>query len=211
MWEKVMKTFYRGLKKSWVLDVGTGTGKLVDVLVTAGVNSNQIITVEPNRELIRHFSKEHKVGCILASSDELNHWLFQGEYDLITANMVVNHMNTESYDNFVKYSHGVLMPHGYLLYTVPSPREKARKHSFNYHDNNHVVEEKAPWGGTVDYHHRSEKYQMDVLRKNGFDPLMIVWGYKDFLDKNQLKFYEREFHKKLTGIKRVMFLARKVN
>jgi hypothetical protein len=93
---------------------------------------------------------------------------------------------------------------------VPSPEEKSKKHGFDYADNTIVVEEKAPWGGMVKYHHRSEEYQRKILRKNGFSVDTIVWGYEDFVDEKRLKIGEQETGRNLHGYKRMMFFARKI-
>lgn len=209
MWEIILEKL--NVSQAVVLDVGTGTGKLYDLLVQAGANPDKVFAVEPNSELANYLFFKRHIKCIKDSTHHLNNiTLQQGEFDLLTANMVLNHLTTDEYDDFIQYTKGILMADGLLIYTTPFPKEKSEKHKFDYTDNHIMVEEKAPWGGMVKYYHRSEEYQVEVLERNGFEAKRIFWGYENFISKRVIEDGERATGKSLRGPKRLMFWARKI-
>lgn len=211
MWEVILGEF--DLSEALVMDIGTGTGVLFDLLIKSGAKAENIFALEPSPELADYLRNEKKMAgtVIIDSTHNLDIWFLQvAEFDLLTANMVMNHLNTEEYDNFIQYAKGMLKPDGCLVYTTPYPEEKSEKHKFDYADNQIVVEEEAPWGGTVKYHHRSEEYQVGVLEKNGFEVKRIVQGYEDFVDERIIKNAEIRLQKNLRGRKRIMFWATKL-
>jgi len=210
MWMAILSEKF-DISNAAIFDVGSGAGKLINLLVEAGANPENMLALEPNSELADYLRQERNILCIKDSSHNLNSWVLQHqEWDLVTANMVVNHLTTPDYDNFVKYVKGMLMLDGIFIYTTPFPEEKAKKYNFDISDNSVIVEEDAPWGGKVKYHHRSEDYQVQVLQENGFKVERYFWGYESFIDEKIIRSGEIMTGKNLRGPKRLMFLARKI-
>lgn len=215
MWELILKRFKRSnLSKAVIFDIGSGTGNSIDMLFDAGADPRQIFALEPNPVLAALLSNKYhdrEVGCIVDSSHNMGDDILQhGEYDLVTANMVVNHLTTSEYEDLVKCVKGMLMLGGIFIYTTPFPEEKAKKHSFDCSDNSVVVDELAPWGGMVKYHHRSEEYQVGLLEANGFEVERYFWGYDDFLTSFDIERGENALGKSLKGPKRLLVLAQKI-
>jgi SAM-dependent methyltransferase len=215
-WEYLERPFWEAiitrldLPKAIILDIGSGTGKLYQLLIEEGAKPEDILLLEPNPELTDYLCKELEVICIKDSSHHLDSPILQHEeFNLVTASLVMNHLTTEEYNNFVTCIRGILYKGGVLIYTTPFPKQKAEKHNFDYEDNFAVVEEKAPWRGSVKYHHRSEEYQVGVLEKNGFKVDRIFAGYENFISDTMIEFGERAIGKSLRGPKRIMFVAQK--
>lgn len=210
MWRMILGT-YGGLSKGTVLDLGAGTGKLCEVLIENGVSVEKLVTLEPNRRLCMELKYKGIVLNVIGSTLDLKHRFFKNiGFDMITANMVVNHLTTPEYIDFVKKTRNIIFEGGSLIYTVPCPTSKAIKHGFYYTDNKKVVSEKAPWGGEVKYHHRSMEFQEEILKKNGFETNCILAGYESFLSEDELKLIEwREgkYRGALKGYKRLMIEA----
>ena len=195
------KAFLRelNLKEASVLDIGSGTGRLVDLLIEERAKPENIFILEPNPILVNFlFERKLGVGCIRDSSCNLDNPVAQHlEADLVTANMVVNHLPTTDFDKLVKDIAGVLKLDGIFAYMVPNPYWKEMRYSLDKSDNSSVVVEDAPWGGLVEYHHKSEAYQRKILENSGFKPLFYFGGYDD------------TYHT-LDGPKRMLVVAQKI-
>lgn len=212
MWELILEDFK--LSDARIIDIGSGAGNSVDLLIKTGAKPRNIFALEPNSVLAQHlYDKYHKigVGVIVGSSAGLGfRYLQNEEFDMISANMVANHLTTPEYDDFIKYARGMLMLDGFLIYTTPFPEEKSKKHGFDCSDNYVAVAEPAPWGGMVKYNHRSEEYQTSLLENNGFEVKRYLWGYENFLSDFRIHYGESKLGKSLRGPKRLMFVARKI-
>jgi SAM-dependent methyltransferase len=200
--EKPMwKSYFQNLNfnGAWLLDIGSGTGKLVDLLMEEGANPKDILALEPNPILVDFLYKRNLgVGCIRDDSYNLDIPILQNnEIDLITANMVTNHLSTPEFDKLIQDASGVLKLDGVLAYMVPNPYRKEEKYCMGKDDNFTVVEENAPWGGLVEYHHRSEAYEREVLEKYGFDSDVYFGGFDD------------TYHT-MDGPKRMLVVAQKI-
>ena len=169
------------LKEACVVDMGSGTGKLVDTLIENGAKPENIFALEPNPILIEYlFNRQLGIGCIRDSAYNLKNPIAQKlEADMITANMVMNHLTTPDFNELVSDINGVLKQDGLLVYTVPNPYRKQQKHSFEDNDNFGVAIENAPWGGLVEYHHRTEDYQKNVLNDAGFNQSFTFGSYDE--------------------------------
>lgn len=194
-----------------VLDVGTGPGKLIDVLLEAGILPEHILAMEPNPILIEYLlNRKLGIGCMKDSAVELGHELLQhAEIDLITANMVVNHLTTEQFCEFIANARGALRAKGILAYTIPHPGSKAQKYHIDHRKKEALFEEDAPWGGRVYYYHRSEEYQRHLLQQYGFSVITIEWGYASATPENIVTEYDGYFYKDKLKPKRLLVIAEK--
>lgn len=186
-WERFEKPLWKGIfqelgvKEAVVLDIGSGPGKLVDLLIEEGTKPENIFALEPNSILIDFlYGRGLGINCIIDSSHNLDNPIMQNhEFDLVCANMVVNHLSNADFDKLVKDSSGTLGLKGFLIYTTPNPCRKEAKYGLDGVDNSTVIIENAPWGGLVEYHHRSIDYQRKILENLGFNPYFYFDGYDD--------------------------------
>ncbi len=193
------------------MDVGSGPGKLIDLLLEAGISCEHILAMEPNPILIQYLlDRNLGIGCMKDSAAELGHELLQhNELDLITANMVVNHLTTAQFCSLISNASGALRPKGLLAYTIPHPGEKAKKYRVDQRRNEAVFEEDAPWGGRVQYYHRSERFQRSLLTQHGFLVTTIEWGYASTISEHMLAEYDGYFYKDKMKPKRLLVVAEK--
>lgn len=169
------------LKDAIILDVGTGTGKLVELMLEHKATNSNIFALEPNPIMLNYLSEKNLgIGCIADTGYSLDSWVIQQiGLDLITANMVANHLSTTEYNKLIKDAATALLLNGVLAYTVPDPDRKMKRYHLDENDNEKIMVEDAPWGGLVEYHHRSKEYQKQILIASGFEPKLIFGGYDD--------------------------------
>lgn len=195
IWEALFQDL--NLKEACVLDIGSGTEKLVDLLIEKGAVPENIFVLEPNPILAGFlFNRQLGVWCIKDGVCNLDSFVVQNLADMVTANMVMNHLSTPDFNKLVGDIAGVLKPDGVFAYTVPNPYRKQEKHGFKNNDDFGIAVEEAPWGGLVEYHHRSEEYQRKKLEKVSLRPSFYFGGYDD----------TRHMH---IGPKRMMVVAQK--
>ena len=197
------------LQNLWILDVGSGVGKVVDLAIELGANKEQIFSFEPNSIMADYLFKKG-LQTIKDQASNLDNPIIQNEeFDLVTANMVLNHFPTNEFVGFIQTTYGILKKGGGLVYTVPHPGSKAHKHGFDYDNNSKVIEEKAPWGGYTQYNHRSVEFQAKTLEECGYDIVLREIGYSDFCTTHQVATLESELRKSLEGPKRIMVIGTK--
>lgn len=207
MWMVILSK-YLDMPNVQGLDVGTGAGRFYELLLNYGAKKENILALEPNLILANYLHTKKHIPCILGGTDDMGHNLLQNrEFNLVTANMVINHLTTEQFGDFVTFCNGVLMKGGVLIYTIPYPERKAKKYGFDCSDNSVVINEPAPWGGKVRYHHRSEEFQVENLEHNGFEVKRIHFGYENFISKDKLREAEKLHSRNFQGTRRVMFIA----
>lgn len=99
-----------GVKR--VLDIGCGTGILVDILTKSGYKAKGI---DSSPEAVR-FAESHKQGEFeLASTEFLQD---EGGYDLIIAAQLIEHLRNP--EHFLERVKGLLKSYGYLLVETPN-------------------------------------------------------------------------------------------
>ncbi len=187
-WEYLEKPLWEGFFKlcdstllgnMLVLDVGSGVGKIPDLAINLGVKRNHVFALEPN-PILASYLKNKNLLTIKDVAQNLNAPIMQLEqFDLVTANLVLNHFSTKEFTTFVATTSGVVIRGGAIAYTIPHPGSKAIKHDIRPQDNHSVFEEKVPWGGYAQYHHRSLEFQKKVLEAYGFEVAFREIGYLD--------------------------------
>jgi SAM-dependent methyltransferase len=138
-----------------ILDIGCGSGVLVNRLSKMGYRSYGVDWSEP----AIHFAKQHMHGSFrVANVENLNPHDLGFQFDLITASHILEHL-VEPH-SFLRSVAGLLKPNGYLVIAVPNlnwydPYSAWRSVSTIFHEE-HVVGYTPPG------------LQM-VLNQSGFD------------------------------------------
>lgn len=209
MWRDFFELPGLNLQNLWILDVESGAGKVVDLAIELGVNKEQIFSFEPN-PIMADYLFNKGLQTIKDQASNLDNPIMQNEeFDLIAANMVLNHFPTDEFVGFIQNTYGILKKGGGLVYTVPHPGGKARKHGFDYDNNSTVIEEEAPWGGFTQYNHRSVEFQAKTLEEYGYDVVLREIGYSDSCTTHQVAALELKLQKPLEGPKRIMIVGTK--
>jgi len=205
LWTWLFSTIGRGLlSKANILDVGSGVGRFNRLRISQGGRTDQIVALEPN-PILAQYLMDRKMGidCIQDPVSALpDSVVTHQEIDLLSANMLVNHLSTPEFSSLVYSASAALAPGGMFAYTVPEAHRKARKHGFPYPDFDATAEEAAPWGGLVRYYHRPDHFQVQILRAFGFK----VTRMHGCFDLKSGDWYANDWHE---GPKRTLFIAQK--
>jgi len=102
-----------------ILDVGCGTGILVDILSRNGF---KVTGIDSSPEAIE-FAKKNKLGNFeLSSIESFN---YQGKFDLIVAAQLIEHMRYP--EEFLKKINNLLIKSGYLILETPNLNSWSQK------------------------------------------------------------------------------------
>lgn len=208
LWKHVLSFFP---KTTRMLDFGAGTGKLTWAAIEEHQIPRRITSFEPNPILQHELQRElPPVRAIRRSNKTLSKssWAQNG-FSLIVANMVVNHLDGRSFNNFIDQNKCMLGSTGTLIYTIPHPVHEATELRIPHDVDETKREVPAPWGGYTEYHHRSVGHQINTLINQGFHVGLIEWGYEDTLHGYQIEPYEENADHDLRGPRRLMIIARK--
>jgi SAM-dependent methyltransferase len=148
-----------------VLDMGSGAGKMVDLMLSLGVAGEQLVGLDLNRRLIG-WSKEWwpEVQFIHGDCTTVDLSIESG-FDLVVSHMLVNHLEDPEFDATVAAVSRILRPEGKFVYMAPDPVSKATSLKIPDGQAGMWKDELAPWGGEVRYHHRTVQHQVDRLGK----------------------------------------------
>ena len=124
------------LKKA--LDVGCGTGRLVQFLNKSGFET---FGCDISQKALKVACKINKKGTIVRSqADKLPY--ADNSYDLVTAISVIEHLKPNQVVQFFKEAKRVLKPGGFIFLVTPNFAAPLRfvqgKNWFGYHDPTHI-------------------------------------------------------------------------
>ncbi|HMS50273.1 MAG TPA: class I SAM-dependent methyltransferase [Candidatus Saccharibacteria bacterium] len=148
-----------------VLDIGSGTGRVVKHLIAKGLNTQNIVGLEPSLELVRHAQAQiPDVAFIQGAATELP---FRSEtFDLLTANMVFHHLDNVSLASALDRMYEVLKPGGTLFFVGIDPDHSAE----TLGNINKWVPQQTPWGSEIPaFNHDMYEMLLDSMYFAGFD------------------------------------------
>lgn len=113
------KEYLHGLNPtSRVLEIGPGTGELLEILNKRKIFSIDI--VDNDLAILKYCQSKYKIGnAILSKSLDLSKSV-KSKYDFIVLTQVFEHIPKSSYQNWLKTLHASLNPGGSILITVPN-------------------------------------------------------------------------------------------
>ena len=167
------------------LDLGSGAGQIADHLSSHGVT---VTGIDLNSHLVGwcndHFSgrRDSESSFHIGDCAEVDSLFPSEHFDIVTAHMLMHLLPDQQFKQTLKGIYKVVKPGGHFIYMVPHPKWKVDPSSPGYWDNQKVIADTTPWGVKTTYHHRTEAYQADQLRKAGF--------IEQPLDTGSIKFYE---------------------
>lgn len=176
LWDKFARQI-DGTKIESIIDFGAGHGKLSKYLVGKRVVKEENITcIEPNAVLVSRIRESLPQARILLGDVSIIRNTVEefGKPDLIMANMVLNHIITSDYVKLLELVGELLNPQGIFAYVIPNPTLEELGTDLVENRNQRVLEKRAPWGGTTDYHHRSSQFQLLHMKKVGLKSKRIV-------------------------------------
>jgi len=196
------------------LDLGTGTGRVIQMLIEQGVNPQSVLGVDSNNELLndKHFPDgANKLSGDIANIKKVIDSEFPDTkhvFNLITSNMVFNQLNYGDYVKCLKQTSELMLSQGYLIVVVPHPLVTMFDSIDKYH-NPGVLEIMTPWGmlqthqikNIQDYLRGLMEAEFDVTG-SGTTGLDIIPNDRFCIEDSYVWYYIKKFQK--TGEKPVI-------
>ena len=207
IWSKFLSSC-TSLDTQKLIDIGAGAGKLTHLLSEHGVNTDQLFALEPNPILAVHLRKQGFLvveNTIQSSENPISN---SSEFDLLTANMVINHLSDNQFTETSRINWDILKLGGMFAYTIPYPEGKARKYGLKI-DSPWKVDEPAPWGGNVQYNHRSTTLNKEILESVGFSVSAKNYGFHSFNTTHMVSAIASHLNKTITDPCRTLIIAKK--
>lgn len=148
-----------------VLDVGSGSGRVIKHLLNRGIAPKNTTGLEPSNKLL-DWAKGilPEVNFIQGNGDQLP--FAPNSLDLITANMVFQYMDQETLQRALHDMFDVLKPGGTLFFIGPDPDHDAESLSAVGQWSHHVT----PWDTKVPaFNHDLYQLLLDDIYFAGFD------------------------------------------
>jgi ubiquinone/menaquinone biosynthesis C-methylase UbiE len=148
------------------LDVGCGTGRVINLLTDLGVPEQNITGVDVSDVLLQRTAQAHPHATFIHSSVD-SFEVPDDSFDVVTANMVFHYLDNETLEQAVERIYKALKPHGRLCFIEPHPLHdgevvKAEK-------NNQWLEQVTPWGATIRVFNRDPDSLRDIMELGGFN------------------------------------------
>ncbi len=105
-------------EKSRVLEIGPGTGELLQILNKLGIKEIDII--DNDAAILKYCKENFEVNKVIHSKSlDLNKSV-NSKYDLIVLTQVFEHIPKSSYQNWIQTLYSSLNPGGHIIITVPN-------------------------------------------------------------------------------------------
>lgn len=171
--DKYIPDFYRrGIK---VLDVGCGTGRVIEHLNSRGVPKKNIVGVDISHKQLQT-AKENVCKTMVFQGSLEQIGLSPESFNLVTSNMVFHHVDKgvlfQAFDNIYR----ILKPNGrfFFVTTDPDHSEEGRNPS----NTNSWTFMKSPWKTQIPFfNHDPHELLLDTVYYTGFD-LEAGWPLK---------------------------------
>jgi len=138
-----------------VLDLGTATGHVPKMMIEIGVKPENIVGVDINHDMLSVASFPNGVNKVCANATKLEEALKKqlsgfGNFDLVIVNMMFHLLSYKDYVAVLRQIRKVVTDRADLYTMVPHP-VRDYMNSIPGYDRRRMVEERAPWGDTVEY------------------------------------------------------------
>lgn len=179
-----------------VLDLGTGTGRVLGLLLDLGFSPKNIYAVDNSSTILAYARENYPqislFECDLRYLDEQTLSVISN-VQLVTANMVLNSFSIADLELTFSLLNNLMSKGGSFVFTLPEPQ---RKYWQKYTADSNVDPwqelvwlDETPWGTLLPYYCLSREVYKTLLEKTGFANIQI---YSVFLDEDELLEVELE-------------------
>lgn len=152
------------------LDVGIGAGKVTVLLNEMGIPYQNIDGLDISQRILDLVStKLPDIQLFLADiADEnlLQRFSDRQPYDIITASMLLNHLDDNQLRMCIRNIYSLLRDHGFFIGLVPF--RPFSSNEFSISNSGMYREEETQWGNNVIYHHTSFLALYEYFELSGF-------------------------------------------
>lgn len=162
-----LKRYLEGVvtPSSKVLDVGTGTGRVIELLLEMGVSQQNVIGIDVSNRLLEASQLKFPEATFIHSSIE-DLRLPPASFDLVTANMVFHYLDNEMLLKSLDNIYRMLKVEGKLCFLNTHPdRSEDSKRGEN---NDQWIKELTPWGQEIFIFNRDPYSLVDITDFSGF-------------------------------------------
>lgn len=151
--------------ESKILDIGTGTGRVIGLLKEMGAQESNIIGIDVSEKLLAEARRKYPSATFIQASID-DFILPIASIDIATANMVFQYIDNDRLYVGLDKLYKALTERGLLCFTEPHPvRSDTVREASN---NNQWVREATPWGGEVVNFNRDPYSLVDLSDFSGF-------------------------------------------
>lgn len=173
-----------------VLEVGVGGGKVLGILETLGIDRNRIVGIDISQEILALVSNKYPSMDLrnidISDPTTLQKLSDRAPFQLVTAHMVLNHLNDIQLAKALSNFFNLLVDGGTVIGMVPYPNKPSKMQNLLDDENGYYSQENAPWGGTVVYCHRSFVAYSDYFELSGFYPTCTAYDIETTTYPNRL-------------------------
>jgi ubiquinone/menaquinone biosynthesis C-methylase UbiE len=123
-----------------ILDLGSGSGRIVDYLTQMGAQADAITGIEPSLEIIKLAQQANPKSTFVNGKAEALPFAPES-FDLITANMMLHNIDGDDIPAVFEQIHSTLRPGGSFIFVEPMPDETDSIGQW--------AESYAPWDATI--------------------------------------------------------------
>ena len=179
-----------------ILDVGVGGRKIIGLLETFGIDHRRIVGVDISQEILTLVSNKYPSVDLrnvdISDPVSMQKLSDRAPFQLITAHMVLNHLNDKQLGIALSNIFELLADGGSVVGMVPYPNNPSKTQDLQDSENGYKSQEIVPWGDIVTYHHRSFAAYHEYFELSGFYPTCSAFDKEATTYPNRLLIVARK-------------------
>lgn len=166
-----------------VLDIGSGSGRIVDYHIGRGVLAQNIIGVEPDADLVDIASRRIP-GAHFAQNRIQDFTLQPDSFDIITAQLSLQYLDTDELADLFHKVSAALIPDGLFCTVNGHPARHQITEGFEDYFTEEWKETTTPYGSVEPYYYRTIQTHLNAMVNAGlsvvrFDECRIADGARE--------------------------------